>query len=151
MNKSSRELFPALVGSHIEFSFSKKVPNVTSLERNIAVAKERIIRDCEIALYAKGVLGIMLLAEMYYHYKQELYFSAVRSTFTFHRLRPKVMGYLSLTVDERADKLYSLLEKTRGNSRDIIVSALGYFCATYPNRVHYFKRVITKEEYLIVV
>lgn len=151
MNKSSFEILPSLVGSHIEFSFSKKVANVTSLERNIRLAKERISRNCEKALYAKGLGGIILLAEMYYFYRQEMYFSAVRGSFVFHRLRPRVMEYLALSVDERAEKIYSLLETLRGESREILTTALGYFCGTYPSRLKDFRRVLTREEYLNIV
>lgn len=151
MNRSSFEAFPSLVGSHIEFSFSKKVPNVTSLEKNIKLAKERINKNCSLALYAKGLVGVILLAEMYYFYKQEIYFSAVRSSFSFHRLRPKVMDYLSLSVDERAEKLYSLLESSKREDRDTIINALGYFCGTYPSRLKDFKKVLTREEYLNIV
>ena len=153
MKDRSKNLFPSLVGGSIEFNFIKKVANATPILDNIEEAKRRITRDVKEALSVGGELCVMLLAELTNFYRNEVYYMAVRSSIEMRRFRPAVLEYMQLDVQERADRLQEVLsEKLRGDkNRDIKVSALRYFLSTYPNRCKEFKRLLTKEEYLLVV
>lgn len=146
MNDSTRGLLTSLVGYHIEFKFSSTA-GITSLDNSVQLMRTRIQDTCEKIQYLKGSLGLALLAEMYHFYKSEAYFSAVRGAFSFHRLLPKVMEYLSLTVEERLNKLISLLKGDK-ERRYYVVAAICYFCKTYPNRLKQFRPLLTKEEFL---
>lgn len=152
MNKGIQNLYPSLVGSSIEFSFKKKVANATSIEQNIQSARKCIDRDIEMALAAGGKLCVMLLAELTSYYSKETYYMAVRSAIEMRRYRPAVLEYLQLGVQERAERLQSVLsEKLRGDkNRDLKLSIAKYFLGTYPSRLPDFKKLFTREEYMIV-
>lgn len=152
MYKGTQSLYSSLVGSSIEFSFKKKVTNVTSIERNIQSAKERIERDIEIALDTGGELCVMLLAELTNYYRRESYYMAIRSSIRMRRYRPAVLDYLQLGVQERAERLHSILsEKLRGDKhRDLKILIARYFLGTYPSRLLEFKVLFTREEYILV-
>lgn len=152
MNEGIQSLFPSLVGSSIEFSFRKKVSNATSIEQNIQSARKRIEHDVEAALSVGGELCVMLLAELTNYYRREVYYMAVRSAIEMRRYRPAVLDYLQLEVQERAERLQSVLsEKLRGDkNRDLKVSIARYFLGTYPSRLPDFKKLFTREEYMIV-
>ena len=152
MNKGIKNLYPSLVGSSIEFSFKKKIANATPIEQNIQSARKRIERDVEDALAVGGELCVMLLAELTNYYRKEIYYMAVRSAIEMRRYRPAVLDYLQLDVSERAERLQSVLsEKLRGDkNRDLKVSIAKYFLVTYPSRLPDFKRLLTREEYMIV-
>lgn len=147
MNGSSKRLFDQLVGWHTEFKFNNKIASVTSLDDNIVAARERIKKDCEEAHHCGGLLEIVLLSEAYWRYKMEPYFSAVRSAFSFRRVRPKVVEYLSKSVDDREELLMGLLSK--GN-RDSVLCAIGHFCTTYPSRLSHFKTELSRSEFLLI-
>lgn len=152
MSNQIRNLFPSLVGSSTEFSFRKSLASVTPIEQNIRSAKKRIERDVEMALGVGGQLCVMLLAELTYFYAKETYYMAVRSSIEMRRYRPSVLEYMSLDTDERAERLTTVLSKPlrSDKNREIKVEALRYFLSTYPNRVSQFKKLLTREEYLIV-
>lgn len=152
MNKRTWSLFHSLVGSSIEFSFKKKIANATPIEQNIQSARKRIERDVESALSIGGELCVMLLAELTNYYRKEIYYMAVRSAIEMRRYRPAVLDYLQLDVQERAERLQSILsEKLRGDkNRDLKVSIAKYFLGTYPSRFPDFKKLFTREEYIIV-
>ena len=147
MNKGIKNLYPSLVGSSIEFSFKKKIANATPIEQNIQSARKRIERDVGDALAVGGELCVMLLAELTNYYHKEIYYMAVRSAIEMRRYRPAVLDYLQLKVSERAERLQSVLsEKLRGDkNRDLKISI------AYPSRLPDFKRLLTREEYMIVV
>ena len=105
MSESTQSLFPSLVGTSIEFSFKKKLANVTTIEQNIASARRKIARDIESALSVGGELCVMLLAELTNFYSRESYYMAVRGSIEMRRYRPSVLDYLQLDVQERADRL----------------------------------------------
>lgn len=152
MNKGIQNLYPSLVGSSIEFSFKKKLASATPIEQNIQSARKRIERDVEDALAVGGELCVMLLAELTNYYRKELYYMAVRSAIEMRRYRPAVLDYLQLEVSERAERLHSVLsKKLRGDkNRDLKISITKYFLGTYPSRLPDFKRLLTREEYMIV-
>lgn len=152
MNKGIKSLYHSLVGSSIEFSFKKKLVNAISIEQNIQAARKRIERDVEDALTVGGKLCVMLLAELTNYYRSEPYYMAVRSAIEMRRYRPAVLDYLQLTVKERAERLYSILsEKLHGDkNRDLKISIAKYFLGTYPSRLSDFKKLFTREEYMIV-
>ena len=152
MNKRTRSLFPSLVGSSIEFSFKKKVSSATPIEQNIQSARRRIERDVEVALSVGGELCVMLLAELTNYYRNEIYYTAVRGAIEMRRYRPAVLDYMKLDVQERAERLQEVLsEKLRGDrNRDLKVTIAKYFLGTYPSRLPDFKRLFTREEYMIV-
>lgn len=152
MNKGIQSLYPSLVGSSIEFSFKKKVANVTPIERNIQSARKRITRDVELALSVGGELCVMLLAELTNYYRKEIYYMAVRSAIEMRRFRPAVLDYLQLDVAERSERLQSALaEKLRGDkNRELKISVARYFLGTYPSRLPEFKKFLTREEYMLV-
>lgn len=152
MNKRTWSLFHSLVGGSIEFSFKKKVANATPIEQNIQSARKRIEHDVESALSVGGELCVMLLAELTNYYRKEIYYMAVRSAIEMRRYRPAVLDYLQLEVQERAERLQSVLsEKLRGDkNRDLKISIAKYFLGTYPSRLPDFKRLLTREEYIIV-
>lgn len=153
MNKGIQSLFPSLVGTSIEYSFKKKVASVTTIEQNIRVAKKRIERDVGLALSVGGELGIMLLSEMTSFYSKEPYYMAVRSAIEMRRFRPRVLEYMSLSVDERAERLQKVLAVPlrKDKHRDMKVETLRYFLSTYVSRIQDFKKLLTREEFLIVV
>lgn len=153
MNKGIRNLYPSLVGSSIEFSFKNKVSSAVSIEQNVKSARKRIERDVEEALNVGGELCVMLLAELTNYYRKEIYYMAVRSAIEMRRYRPAVLDYLQLEVQERAERLHSVLsEKLRGDkNRDLKISIAKYFLGTYPSRLSAFKKLFTREEYMIVV
>lgn len=153
MNKGTQNLYPSLVGSSIEFSFKKKVANATPIEQNIQSARKRIERDTEEALAVGGELCVMLLAELTNYYRKEIYYMAVRSAIEMRRYRPAVLEYLQLDVSERAERLKAVLsEKLRGDrNRELKVSVAKYFLGVYPSRLSDFKKLFTREEYMIVV
>lgn len=153
MNKGIQSLFPSLVGSSIEFSFKKKVANVTTIEQNIQSARKRIEHDVEEALSVGGELCVMLLAELTNYYRNEIYYMAVRGAIEMRRYRPAVLDYLQLDVDERAKRLHEVLaEKLRGDrNRELKVTIAKYFFGTYPTRLPEFKKLFTREEYMLVV
>lgn len=152
MNKRTQSLFQSLVGSSIEFSFKKKVTNVLSIDENIKESRRSISVDVEDALECGGALCVMLLAEMTNYYRNQLYYMAVRSAIEMRRYRPKVLEYLQLSVDERAERLQNVLsEKLRGDrNRELKVTIAKYFLQTYPSRLSSFRKLFTKAEYLIV-
>lgn len=152
MNDRIQSLYPSLVGSSIEFSFRKKVANATSIDKNIQSARKKIAQDVELALEVGGELCVMLLAELTNYYRNELYYMAVRSAIEMRRFRPAVLDYLQLDVSERADRLYSVLsEKLRGDRhRELKVVIAKYFLGTYPSRLVEFKKLLTREEYMLV-
>lgn len=152
MDKGIRNLYPSLVGSSIEFSFKNKVSSAISIEQNVKSARKRIERDVEGALNVGGELCVMLLAELTNYYRKEIYYMAVRSAIEMRRYRPAVLEYLQLDVQKRAERLRSVLsEKLRGDkNRDLKISIAKYFLGTYPNRLPDFKKLFTREEYMIV-
>lgn len=152
MNKEIQNLYPSLVGSSIEFSFKKKIANATPIEQNIQSARKRIERDVEDALAVGGELCVMLLAELTNYYRKEIYYMAVRSAIEMRRYRPAILDYLQLEVSERAERLQSVLaEKLRGDkNRGLKISIAKYFLGTYPSRLPDFKKLFTREEYMIV-
>lgn len=152
MDHSSKSLFQSLVGSSIEFSFKKKMPNVTSIEKNISAAKKNISRDVAIALKTGGTLCVMLLAELTNYYRREVYYMAVRSYIEMRRYRPAVLEYMCLGVEERAEKLKEALSEGLrvDKNRDIKIAALRYFVSVYPSRLVDFKKLLTREEFIVV-
>lgn len=153
MNNSSMSLASSLVGGSIDFSFRNKVSNVTAIDENIAVEKNRIARNVKMAFEAGGETCVILLGEMTSSYMKEIYYMAVRSAIEMRRYRPLVLEYLQLSVDERADKLAHLLSTKKGRidkERDAKIEALRYFLRTYTGRIKYFKPLITREEFLII-
>lgn len=153
MNNGIKSLFPSLVGSSIEYSFKKKLASVTPIEQNIRSAKRRIERDVEMALAVGGELCVMLLAELTSYYSKETYYMAVRSSIEMRRFRPRVLEYMALSVDERAERLQKVLSEPirKDKNREIKVEALRYFLSTYVGRINEFKKLLTREEFLIVV
>lgn len=152
MNERIQNLYPSLVGSSTEFSFKKKIASVVPIEQNIQSAKKRIKRDIESALEVGGELCVMLLAELTNYYRNEIYYMAVRSDIEMRRYRPTVLEYMKLDVQERAERLQSVLSEKlrRDKNRDLKVSIAKYFLGTYPNRLPDFKKLFTREEYMIV-
>ena len=152
MNKRTQDLYKSLVGSSIEFSFKKKLDGALSIDKNIRVAREKISKDVELALSIGGKTCVMLLAELTSFYSKEPYYFAVRSAIEMRRYRPMVLDYLSQSVEERNDHLRRVLEKStlRDKDRDAKVQALRYFLSTYTGRLKDFRKLLTKEEYLIV-
>ena len=153
MSNGIMGLFPSLVGSSIEFSFKKKVANVTTIEQNIVSARKRIERDVEAALSVNAGLSVMLLAELTLYYTKQPYYMAVRSSIQMRRLRPMVLEYMKQSVDERAERLKKILSgKLRGDKhREIKVTAARYFLSIYTGRLKEFKPLMTKEEFLLCV
>lgn len=153
MNKSSMELMRSLVGSSIEFSFKKKLSGAVSVEDNIRSARRHIARDVQEALSVGGELCVMTLAELTYHYMQEMWYMAVRGAIEMRRYRPAVLEYMKLPIYERAERLFNVLSEKRSHdkNRDLKITALRYFLATYPSRAVDFKKVLTREEYMLVV
>lgn len=152
MNDRTQSLYKSLVGGSIDFSFKKAVASVTPIEQNIRAAKRRIERDVETALSAGGELAIMLLAELTSYYSKEIYYMAVRGCIEMRRYRPLVIDYMKLSVEEREKRLMGALSKPirSDKNRDLKIAALYYFLSTYQSRVTGFKKLLTKEEYLIV-
>lgn len=153
MDKGSMELMRSLVGSSIEFSFKKKLAGAVSIEDNIRSARRNIVRDTQEALSVGGELCVMTLAELTYHCMQEMWYMAVRGAIEMRRYRPAVLEYMKLPIYERAERLHNALSENRAHDRhrDLKVTALKYFLATYPSRAVDFKRVLTREEYMLVV
>lgn len=152
MNKRTKSLLTSLVGSSIEFSFKNKVSNVLSIDDNIKEAKKQICCDVAEALETGGELCVMLLAELTNYYRNQLYYMAVRGVIEMRRYRPRVLEYLQLSVEERSEKLQSILsEKLRlDRNRELKVTIAKYFLNTYPSRLSSFRKLLTKSEYLIV-
>lgn len=152
MTERTKSLFPSLVGNSIEFSFRNKLSGATPIEDNIKSARKRIRHDVEEALSVGGELCVMLLAELTNYYRTETYYMAVRSAIEMRRYRPAVLDYLQLDVSERANRLYEVLgEKLYGDrNRDLKVTIARYFFGTYPSRLPDFKKLFTREEYMIV-
>lgn len=152
MTKGTQNLFRSLVGSSIEFRFSKDT--VVSVSQNIRAERERISRDVEAALSVGGSLCIMLLAELTNYYRNGPHYMAVRGAIEMHRYRPAVLDYLLLSVTERAERLYSELSKdafNKNKDRDLKVLIAKYFLGTYPSRFSYFKGVLLPKERLFVL
>lgn len=152
MNERSKQLFHSLVGSSIEFSFRKTISSALPIDWNIAAAKKRINRDVETALAVGGNLCVMLLAELTSFYSKEVYYMAVRSSIRMRRFRPYVLEYMKYSVDERAERLKTVLAVPirSDKNRELKVVALYYFLSTYKSRLPEFKSLLTKEEYLTV-
>lgn len=152
MNERSKQLFHSLVGSSIEFSFRKTVSSALPIDRNIAAAKKRINRDVEMALAVGGNLCVMLLAELTSFYSKEVYYMAVRSSIRMRRFRPYVLEYMKYSVDERSERLKTVLAVPirSDKNRELKVAALYYFLSIYKSRLPEFKSLLTKEEYLTV-
>lgn len=150
MTKGTQNLFRSLVGSSIEFRFSKDT--VVSVSQNIQVEREKISRDVEAALSVGGNLCIMLLAELTNYYRKESYYMAVRGAIEMRRYRLAVLEYLQLSVTERAERLFSVLSERSFSDkhRDLKVLVAKYFLGTYPSRFSSFKDVLTREERLFV-
>lgn len=152
MNERLRKLFPSLVGASIDYSFKKKFEGALSIEQNIRSERERIERDVEKALSVGGELCVMLLAELTASYVHQPYYMAVRSAIQMRRYRPTVLEYMKLDAEQRAKRLMEVLGKPlKGDKhRELKVTALRYFLITYPHRTKSFKKLLTREEYLIV-
>ena len=104
------------------------------------------------ALAVGGELCVMLLAELTSFYSKETYYMAVRGEIEMRRYRPSVLEYLKLSVDERAERLHEVLKEPirKDRNRDLKVAALKYFLSTYTSRITEFRKLLTKEEFLIV-
>lgn len=152
MNERSTDLYKSLVGSSTDYSFKNKVASATPIDQNIASAKKRIKRDIDMALAVGGELCVMLLAELTSFYSKETYYMAVRGAIEMRRYRPSVLEYLKLSVDERAERLHEVLKESirKDKNRDLKVTALKYFLSTYTSRITEFRKLLTKEEFLIV-
>ncbi len=152
MNKRTKSLLTSLVGSSIGFSFKNKVSNALSIDDNIKEAKRQICCDVAEALETGGELCVMLLAELTNYYRNQLYYMEVRGVIEMRRYRPRVLEYLQLSVEERSEKLQSILsEKLRlDRNRELKVTIAKYFLNTYPSRLSSFRKLLTKSEYLIV-
>lgn len=152
MNERTKSLAHSLVGSSIEFNFMKKVASATPIEENIKAARKRITKEVTEALSIGGEVCVMLLAELTNFYRNEIYYMAVRGCIEMRRHRPAVLDYLQLSVDERAERLTKILSKPlRGDkSRGSKIHALRYFLSCYPRRIKDFKKLLTREEYMIV-
>lgn len=153
MNKGTQSLYTSLVGGSIEFSFRKKVTSAISIDRNIQSARAKIEEDVKVALDTGGELCVMLLAELTNYYRKEVYYMAVRSAIEMRRYRPAVLDYLQLGVDERAERLKEMLSEKlhRDKQRDLKVTIAKYFLGTYPSRTADFKKLFTREEFMVVV
>lgn len=151
MKEQTKNLFPHLVGTSIDYSFSKKSPKGADIKKNVSASKERILIDVENALSIGGELCVILLAELYSYYSRQPYYMAVRSSITMRRYRPAVMSYLELTVEERAVKLIGLLKKSfKDRNRHLKITAVKYFTSVYPNRLKMFREYVTREELTII-
>lgn len=153
MDKRTQNLYRSLVGGSIEFSFKRKCDGSLGIEKNIKAAKERIGRDVALAHETGGNIGIILLAELTSFYSKESYYFAVRGSIEMRRYRPMVLEYMGLSVEERAERLHSILEAStlKDRHREAKVTALRYFLSTYSGRIKDFKTLLTKEEYLLIV
>ena len=153
MNERTQNLAYSLVGSSIDFSFKKKLEGATPIDENIRVEKSRISKNVELAHSAGGSLCVALLGEMTSRYMKELYYMAVRSSIEMRRYRPLVLEYLKLSTEERAEKLKEFLRDgipARDKNRDAIVEAVRYFTTTYGGRLKEFRKLLTREEFLII-
>lgn len=152
MNSTQVGLLKSLVGSSIDFSFKKNCPDALKIDHNIKVARNNITRDIGEALKVGGELCVMLIAELTNHYMNERYYTAVRSAISMKRYRPVVLEYLKLSVEERASRLRRILseETRRDKNRDLKITIARYFFNTYPCRLHDFRKLLTKEEFIIV-
>lgn len=152
MNNGIKNLFPSLVGSSIEFKFRNAFVSANTIEENISSAKERISANVKMALSTGGELCVMLLSELTSFYSKEPYYMAVRGSIEMRRYRPAVLDYMQLSVQERAEKLKTVLSEKlrRDKNRELKIEALRYFVSTYPGRLKEFKSLLTREEFLIV-
>lgn len=78
---------------------------------------------------------------------------AVRSSIEMRRYRPLVLEYLKLSTEERAEKLKEFLRDgipARDKNRDAKVEAVRYFTTTYGGRLKEFRKLLTREEFLII-
>lgn len=152
MNKRTLSLLPSLVGCSTEFSFKNKVSNALSIDNNVKEARRQIGEDISEAFETGGELCVMLLAELTNYYRNQIYYMAVRGAIEMRRYRPRVLEYLQLSVEERAEKLQNILsEKLRiDRNRELKVLIAKYFLNTYPSRLSSFRKLFTKSEYLIV-
>lgn len=153
MDKRTQDLYRSLVGGSIDFSFRKKMDGGLGIEKNIQIAKEQIRKGVELAFSAGGSICVMLLAELTSFYSKQAYYYAVRPCIEMRRYRPMVLEYLSLSVDERNSRLSDALVKSdlRDKHREAKVEALRYFLSTYSGRASYYRPLLTREEYLIIV
>ena len=147
---NSRKLLPSLVGVSIDFSFRTKMVGASTIDQNIKAAQKRIEKDVETAHEVGGKLGLILLAEMTSYYASEIYYMAVRGSIHMRRLRPLVLEYMQKSVSERAEELKRELSRGYDTDRDVKITALRYFIQHYPGRLKEFKRLISREEFIIV-
>lgn len=149
MNERLRGLYPSLVGSSTEYRF-KNADNVVNVEQSIKTERRRIERDVQDSFSVGGELCVMLLAELTYFYMHEPYYMAVRGAITLRRYRLSVLGYMELSVQERSDRIKSILSERlrRDMNRDVKIKILRYFLSTYPSRMKEFKKLLTREEFV---
>lgn len=137
MNKTIRDL---LVGGNTQFTF-KGVPLDFSREKELAEG------NLKKAFALGGKICIVIISELLYRYKNEPYYSSLRSTLNINNgYKDLVDEYMGFSPQEREDNLKSLLTKSR--NRDEVLIALRYFISTYPGRRKNFKELLTREEYL---
>ena len=141
-------LLESLVGSHVDYKFSKYDEDVLKTDFN--KLRRTIEENSEKALEAGGNTCIMLLAEMTDNLRRKSYYGAVRGAIVMHRYRPAVLEYIELPVEERLEKLVTSLKSKTDSHRSLRLTAAKYFLDTYKSRVSSFRSVLTKEELLIV-
>ena len=149
--KNVRELQRSLVGSSIEFRFSKRDTGATPASANFAAEKSRIRKSIDMAFSADRDNCLVLLAEMFDYYRGVSYYMAVRSAIELRRMRPFVLDYVKeLSIDDREERLKKLLVDKSDKQRDSAIEALRYFLSTYKSRLKNFRSLLTKEELLLV-
>lgn len=150
-SKNVLELQRSLVGSSIEFRFSKKDTGATPASANFDAEKARIKKSVERAFEAGGDICLSLLSEMFDYYRGVPYYMAVRSAIELRRMRPFVLDYVKeLSIDDREKRLQKLLALKASKQRDAVVDALRYFLSTYKSRLKNFRSYLTKEELMLV-
>ena len=134
------DLYPSLVGSHIEFRASGKVVTDT-----VETTRRKVEADLAQAKASKGALSIYLMAEMIAFYKTESYYGAIRSSLSVGRFSKDIQSWLDIPSDMRVET-YKKMLGLKGTNREVLLKVIRYLLQSKRRYLKEFKTLLTKEE-----
>ena len=138
------DLYPSLVGSHIEFKASGKVVTDT-----VEATREKIEEDLLEAKSARGAVSIYLMAEIVAFYQTQNYYGAIRSSIRVGRYSRDIQSWLENPSEDRVAK-YKYMLGLKGTNREVLMKVIKYLIQGKRRYLKEFKSLLTKEEYYYV-
>lgn len=144
MKNCIKDLYPSLVGSHIEFRVSGKVSTDT-----VEATRSSIEQDLQDARNVGGSLEIYLITELISYYKKQNYYGSIRSSIRIGRHYKEVQEWLDKSTSFRVDHYITMLERKKIN-KSLLLKIIKYIAQGTPKYLKVFRKILTTEEYYYV-